>query len=563
MENRTLLFLALVFVTFLMWQEWQKDYGPKPVTPTVTGEQGKTTGAADSGDVPTANESTGRQTSASSTSDVPGEKSTLQKQQRISVKTDLFGIEIDTLGGDLRTVDLLKYPVEVDKPEQPFRLMSEDHNNLFIAQSGFANKKSSTDYLVKAPNHNTIYSAAQTSYAMKDGEDRLDVSMSWTSPEGVVFTKHFIFERGSYVVQVKHAVANKSGKEWRGNSYFQLQRNKDAKDGTSQFVYSYLGGVVYSPEEKYKKISFDDMKDENLKRDIKGGWAAMIQHYFLAAIIPDASQAQSYYSYSINNDTRFALGYQSQQLSVTPGGTGEISSRLFVGPKLQNTLEKVAPGLELTVDYGWLTILSKPLFWLLDWLHRMLGNWGWAIIVLTIMVKGAFYKLSEKGYKSSANMKRIAPRMQALKERCGDDKQKYAMAMQEMFRKEKVNPMGGCLPILVQIPVFIALYWVLLESVELRQAPWALWIIDMSRADPYFVLPVLYGITMFIQNKLNPAPPDPMMAKMMMMMPIGLTVLFAFFPAGLVLYWVVSNILSIAQQAYITKVVLADGKPVS
>lgn len=565
-QNRNLLLIALAVVSFLLWDTWQKDYGPRQTTPEAT--SGTPTVNAKRDDLPTASDMPVGDTSPSASETVTGapqiSDNKLQTKQRIKVVTDLYSAEIDTFGADLRVVELKQYPVAVNKPDQPVRLMSDTSDNLFVAQSGFTGKKSKDgDFITKSPNHYSVYKTTHNRYEMREGQDKLDVALSWTSPDGVVFTKYYIFSRGSYEVEVKDTIDNKTGKEWRGNAYYQLQRTEPQDDGTTKFVYSYLGGVLYSPEKKYQKINFDDMQDENLKRDVKGGWTAMIQHYFLAAWIPDAEQTFSYFSRALDDNTRYVIGYTSRQYQVAAGSKNEVGSRLFVGPKLQNTLETVAPGLELTVDYGWLTLVSKPLFWLLNWLHNFLGNWGWAIIFVTIIIKAAFYKLSATSYKSMANMKRVAPRLQALKERYGDDKKKMSQGMMELYKTEKVNPLGGCLPIVIQIPVFIALYWVLLESVELRQAPWILWIKDMSQADPYFILPVLMGITMFIQHRLNPAPMDPMQAKMMMMLPFVFTIFFAFFPAGLVIYWVVNNTLSIAQQAYITKVVLAENKAVT
>ncbi|MCW8828659.1 MAG: membrane protein insertase YidC, partial [Gammaproteobacteria bacterium] len=302
---------------------------------------------------------------------------------------------------------------------------------------------------------------------------------------------------------------------------------------------------------------FDDMRKETLSRNIEGGWAAMIQHYFLSAWVPQPDEAANYYSKAPGGN-RYILGMVSPAMSVAPGESQSISSRLYVGPKLQDQLEEVAKGLELTVDYGFLTVIAKPLFWMLELIHSFVGNWGWSIILITIMIKAAFYKLSETSYKSMAQMRKLQPRLKQLKERFGDDKQKLNEAMMKMYREEKINPLGGCLPILVQIPVFIALYWMLLESVEMRQAPFMFWIQDLSIKDPYFVLPVLMGITMFIQHRLNPTPLDPIQARVMMILPIAFTFFFMFFPAGLVLYWVVNNTLSIAQQYYITRVVIGD-----
>ncbi|MEA2093768.1 MAG: membrane protein insertase YidC, partial [Pseudomonadota bacterium] len=327
----------------------------------------------------------------------------------------------------------------------------------------------------------------------------------------------------------------------------------------STFIHTYMGGVLYSPEEKYEKISFDDMIDGKLDRKVTDGWVAMIQHYFLAALIPETGEEDRYYTNTLSG-ARYVIGMISPLQTIAAGESGSFSTRLYAGPKLQDEMARVAPGLELTVDYGVLTVLSQPLFWLLNAIHNLVGNWGWAIILLTILIKLAFYKLSETSYRSMANMRKLAPRMKSLKERYGDDRQKLNQAMMEMYKKEKINPLGGCLPILVQIPVFIALYWVLLESVEMRQAPFMLWLQDLSSPDPYYVLPLLMGATMLIQQKLNPAPLDPIQAKVMMALPVVFTVFFAFFPSGLVLYWVVNNTLSIAQQWVITKRIEQGGK---
>ncbi|MDH5778785.1 MAG: membrane protein insertase YidC, partial [Gammaproteobacteria bacterium] len=446
-QNRTLLLIALAVVSFLMWDAWQRDYGPQPQvtqTPTTGSKQLGGNDLPTATDVPS-NASATTPTAKASSSTVPQQASSnrLQSKQRIKITTDVFAAEVDTFGGDLRVVDLVKYPTDVKKPDDYVRLFKDDQPGLFVAQSGFAGKKSKSNaFITKSPNHYSVYKSTQSSYSLKDGQDTLDVAMSWTSPEGVVFTKHYIFKRGSYEIEVKDSINNKTGKEWRGNAYYQLQRSKPDSDGTSQFVYSYLGGVIYSPDKKYQKIDFDDMSDENLSRDIKGGWAAMIQHYFLGAWVPAAEQNFKYFTRALDNSSRFVIGYTAlEEKAVAAGSSSSISSRLFVGPKLQNQLEKVAPGLELTVDYGWLTVVSKPLFWLLDWLHEFLGNWGWAIIVVTILIKLAFYKLSEASYKSMANMRRIHPRLVGLKERYGDDKQKMHQAMMDIYRKEKINPL--------------------------------------------------------------------------------------------------------------------------
>ncbi len=561
-NNRLLLFMALVAVSFLIWDTWQREYGPQPPAPTVAETADRTDSPPKANDIPTANDVPSAPMARASSRDesVPEAKNKkkFKSDQRIQVKTDLFYIEIDSIGGDLRVLDLKQYPVNVETPENPVRLMDDKLPNIFIVQSGFAGKNSKSKAITtQSPNHYTNYEVASRHYNLAEGRDSLDVDLNWTSADGIKFTKRYTFKRNSYEIDVTYIIDNQSGKQWHGNSYYQIQRNQNTSIEESRFVYSYMGGVIYSPEKKYQKIKFDDIADGNLSRDIQDGWVAMIQHYFLSAWIPETGKTFNYFSRMIGDNERYVIGYKSiDEYSVAAGERQSISGRLFIGPKLQYKLETIAPGLELTVDYGWLTVIAQPIFWLLNKIHSLLGNWGWSIILLTIMIKLAFYKLSETSYKSMANMRRVQPRLVAMKDRFGDDKQKLHQAMMDLYRKEKINPLGGCLPILVQIPVFIALYWVLLESVELRQAPWILWIKDMSRADPYFILPVIMGATMMIQHRLNPTPVDPMQAKLMMILPLVFTVFFAFFPAGLVLYWVVNNTLSIAQQAYITKVVM-------
>lgn len=550
-QQRFFLFIALAIIMFLLWDAWQKDFGPQPVQ-TVTSNQ--TLSPAKAIDIP---EGTDTPTVSSAPGSIPQavQQPVFATSKEITIETDLMRVVLNTTGGDVRKIDLLKYPVDIKEPNNPFRLFNDGNSNIFTAQSGFTNKKARDNSSTQAPNHYTIFSAKSDSYKLSADKQTLEVPLSWVSKEGVEFTKTYIFKRGEYLVDVKHTITNRSNKPWYGNLYQQLQR-KVPEDSGSAFIYTYTGGVTYSPDEKYQKYDFDDMADANLNKTITGGWAAMIQHYFLGAWIPTEKEQFSYYSQNLG-DNRYVLGMKSaQEIKVDAGTVNTVTNQLFAGPKLQKALEKVAPGLELTVDYGALTFIAKPIFWLLDKIHGLVNNWGWAIILLTLLIKLAFYKLSEASYKSMANMRKVQPRMQAIKDRYGDDKQKMNQAVMDLYRKEKINPLGGCLPILVQIPVFIALYWVLLESVEMRQAEWILWIKDMSSADPYFILPLLMGITMFIQQKLNPAPIDPVQAKIMMMLPVVFTVFFAFFPAGLVLYWVANNVLSITQQWYITRMVI-------
>ena len=550
MDNQRLfLFVALSFVILLLWQAWVEDYAPPPPPPAEVTEGAPAVPAAPGdADLPV----TPQAVPAIDTA-LP-ETGLLKSADAIEVETDLFKIRIDTTGGDLRQADLLDYPATNEKDSPPFRLLNDSLPNLFIVQSGLR-ANSGTE-----PTHHVTYSVEQTSYRMPDDADTLEVPLVWRSPEGVEVIKRYTFHRGSYVVDLDHIVTNNSGSDWQGREYRQLQRTQVAETGQSTFIYTYMGGVIYSPEEKYEKIKFDEMLEADLDRTITDGWAAMLQHYFLGALIPPAGVAEHYYTKTLSN-ARYVIGLIAPSWrTVADGESGTFSTRLFIGPKLQDQMREVATGLELTVDYGLLTVLAQPLFWLLKTINNLVGNWGWAIVIVTLIIKLVFYKLSETSYRSMANMRKLTPRLQSLKERYGDDRQKLNQAMMELYKKEKINPLGGCLPILVQIPVFIALYWVLLESVELRQAPFMLWIQDMSSPDPYFILPLLMGASMLIQQKLNPAPLDPIQAKVMMVLPIVFTVFFAFFPSGLVLYWVVNNILSIAQQWVITRRIEAGGK---
>ena len=553
MDNQRLfLFVALSFVMLLLWQSWMEDYGPPPAPPETSVPAAMTDpvpgdAISNSDDIPSASSEFAPQASA-----LP-DTGLLKTAEYIEVETDLFKIRIDTTGGDLRQADLLDYPATTEPDSQPFRLLNDSLPNLFVIQSGLRASVGTE------PTHHVVYTPEQSHYRMAESDEELVVPMTWRSPEGVEVIKRYVFHRGSYAIDLQHEVRNHSGEDWHGRQYRQLQRTQVAETGQSTFIYTYMGGVIYSPEEKYEKIKFDHMVDGDLDRTITDGWAAMLQHYFLGALIPARDEANRYYTKALSN-ARYVIGMISPGQTVAAGSSGLYETQVFIGPKLQDEMKQVATGLELTVDYGMLTVLAQPEFWLLQKIHGLVGNWGWAIVFVTMLIKLAFYKLSETSYKSMANMRKLAPRLKTLKERYGDDRQKLNTAMMDMYKKEKINPLGGCLPIVVQIPVFISLYWVLLEAVELRQAPFMLWLTDLSAPDPFYVLPLLMGATMLIQQRLNPAPMDPIQAKVMMALPIVFTVFFAFFPSGLVLYWVVNNTLSIAQQWVITRRIERGGK---
>ena len=538
MENqRIFLFLALSIIGLLLWTSWERDTS----APVATEE------AVEEEDVPAPAEDTPDDAPDRAAEDTPArEQAEAEDERRVRVVTDLMDLEISTRGGDIRRVDLLQHGTTATD-DTPFRLMADDRDPLFIAQTGLI------DGSDNRPDHRALFTAENDEYRLEEGEDEITVRLTWSDADrGIELARVYTFERDSYVIDVRHQVRNQGEEDWSGYSYFQLRRNPDPPGTTPWYIYTFTGGSIYSPDDRFEKISFDDMDDENLSRDIRDGWAAMIQHYFLGAWIPPESQALRFYTQA-QAGNEYVLGMSSGRQTVAPGDETEFASRLFVGPKEQDRLRELHDSLTLSVDYGFLTILAKPLFWLLDNIQNIVGNWGVAIILVTLLIKLAFYKLSATSYRSMAKMRRVQPRMQQLKERHGDDKQALNQAMMELYKKEKINPLGGCLPILVQIPVFIALYWVLLESVELRHAPFMLWIQDLSTRDPYFVLPLLMGATMFLQQKLNPAPMDPIQQRIMMSLPFVFTIFFMFFPAGLVLYWVVNNSLSIAQQWYITR----------
>ena len=548
MDNlRLLLFFALAIVLLLIYQAWMADYGRSVAQPEAVQQPQAPEQAADPTAVPEVSEVPQAPTPTAAAPPVVSEPA--GSSDIILVETDLLKLEIARRGGTVLSAWLKDYAVDAKDPETKFRLFKPNPPNMFIAQSGLLGGEKG-----QLPTHEANFTSAQESYVLAPDQNELVIDLLWSHPSGVQVKKRYRLERGSYLIRLSQEIANNSGSLLTVRSYEQLQRTELVDPKASQFIYTYTGAVYYSPEEKYTKESFGDMRDGKLQRVVSGGWIAMIQHYFLSAWIPPSDTVETLYT-NVLNDSRYIIGQYTDPVAIADGTSYSFENRLFIGPKLQDALAAIAPGLELAVDYGWLTILAQPIFWLLSKIHAVVGNWGWAIIILTILIKVAFYKLSETSYKSMANMRKVTPRMQALKDKYGDDKQRLNQAMMDLYKKEKINPLGGCLPILVQIPVFIALYWVLLESVELRHAPFALWINNLSDPDPYFILPLIMGVSMFIQQKLNPPPPDPIQAKVMMSLPFVFTVFFAFFPSGLVLYWVVNNILSIAQQWHITRTI--------
>ncbi|RMX21734.1 membrane protein insertase YidC [Legionella jordanis] len=548
--RRVILYAALALVVYSLWMNWQKDY--PPIAQTSLSSQNAV--ATKHGTLlPAVNPK--NQQSSQPQNLVEQEDNTKSPSQAIQVKTDVLNLAINTADGDIVGAQLLDYPVSVEQKDKAITILQDEGNQRYVANSSLfvpeGNSVKNLDFNFTSP---------QQKYELAEGANDLTVTLNGRTADGLDVKKEFHFTRGSYLIQVKYFIKNESSQEWTGYMNTQLLRSSPQEDKSSIFhVGSYTGASYSQPgQHRYQKVPFSNMAKSNLDVNAKGGWIAMQQHYFLTAWVPNSDSENMFYTRALNND--YTIGAVSQPIKVAPGEQKTVGSKLYVGPEITSDLKAIAPGLDLTVDYGWLWFLSSLLFSIMKAIYSVVGNWGWAIVLVTVLIKLAFYRLSASSYKSMAGMRKLQPKLQALRERYGDDKAKLSQATMELYRQEKVNPLGGCLPILIQIPVFIALYWVLLESVELRQAPFILWIKDLAVADPYHVLPIIMGATMLIQQKLNPAPPDPMQAKLMMFLPIVFTALFWNFPAGLVLYWIVNNTLSILQQWYITRK-YSDDKP--
>ena len=541
MDNiKTFLIFGLLIVSLLLWEAWQNEYArPAQVSEQAMSEAGVYP-VEEKGDLPDlpviSNVSDGSLPALEKRRATGGSK-------QVHIKTDLMDLYIDSKGGDIRRLALSKYPVESSKPDVPVQFLNDNAADFFVVQSGLRSD-------ARAPTHYEQYSVEKSEYELTAGKDSITVPMYWQSKDGLKVTKTYRFHRDSYLIDVDYQVTNRSGETFSAYPYAQFNRSRPNDD--TSLIYTYTGAVFSSPGDEYEKIDFDDLDDASYSKTAASGWTAMIQHYFVAAMIPSPSdQNKSFYGKSINEEN-YTAGIKMPTMVIKAGAQGQANYSMYLGPKEQKRLEPIADNLGLTVDYGLLTIISQPLFTVMEWIHKLTNNWGWSIVFLTVLIKLVFYKLSAASYRSMAGMRKLTPKLATLKERYGDDKKQFNQAMMELYKAEKINPLGGCLPILVQMPVFLAFYWVLVESIELRQADFVLWLTDLTAMDPYFILPVIFGISMFIQQKLNPAPQDPAQAMVMKAFPIVFTVFFAFFPSGLVLYWVVNNILSIAQQWYIT-----------
>ncbi|QEY60083.1 membrane protein insertase YidC [Pseudomonas sp. C27(2019)] len=572
--KRTILLVALAVVSYMMVLQWNQDYGQAPVTAATTQSNSvnsqssvndsvpqNTAHAANNDDLPIAvNELT----------QDPTLTNNVVSDNLIYVQTDVLQLAIDPNGGDIVELKLSQYPRNASNPDIPLQLFENSNERIYVAQSGLVGANGPD----ARPSGRPVYSVSQQHFSLADGQNELNVDLSFQE-NAVNYTKRFTFHRGlstecsareisqrkvecinqqAYQVQLTYLIDNQSDRDWQGNLFAQLKRDGqgDPSSTTATGTATYLGAALWTAEEPYKKLSMSNMDDKKFSQAIQGGWVAWLQHYFVTAWVADSEQTNQVTTRK-DSQGNYIIGYTTPALSVAPGQHAQASAILYAGPKIQSHLKNLSPGLELTVDYGFLWFIAQPIFWLLGVIHSILGNWGWSIIVLTILIKLAFFPLSAASYKSMARMRAVAPRMAALKEEHAGDRQKLSQGMMELYKKEKINPLGGCLPILVQMPVFLSLYWVLLESVEIRQAPFMFWLTDLSSKDPFFILPIIMGLSMFVQQQLNPTPPDPMQAKVMKLLPIIFTFFFLWFPSGLVLYWVVNNVLSIGQQWYITR----------
>ena len=539
MDTRRLVLFVIFSMSILMlWEAWQRQHTPAEITQKI------------SSNAPMDNSVPSQSTSAAvvAKTEMPAESDyKLLSGQRISVVTDLYKADIETTGGDLRRLELLKHRA-ADNDKTNFVLLDDAANPMtYVAQTGLIG--------ADLPTHKAVFTTSATSYQMQPDQDSLEVRLNWLS-NGVSVDKIYTFHRNRYAIDVTYEVKNGSANAITPAVYYQIVHDNLSNQG-SKLMPTFTGGAYYSEATKFKKLKFADMDKEALKLSSNDGWVGLLQHYFVSAWIPKDGLVRDFYSKKIN-EHMYTIGSKSALATIAPGATLVVPARLFSGPQTKVDLISTAPGLEYTVDYGWLTVVATPLFWMLSKIHALVSNWGVAIILLTVLIKAAFFRLSASSYRSMAQMRELAPRLESMKAKFGDDRQKMQAAMMELYKKEKINPMGGCLPILVQIPVFISLYWMLLGSVELRHAPFFGWIQDLSAIDPFYILPILMGATMIIQTRLNPKPADPLQAKVMTWMPVVFSVFFFFFPAGLVLYWLVNNVLSITQQWYINKMIHAE-----
>ncbi len=525
--QRLILFLVFSFSLLFLWQEWQKEH--RPVVPAAPPS-------------PLSAPAPSAPATAPGASVVPAVNAP-QSGQRVHVRTDTMAAEIDTLGGDLVYLELLQHRDTLDGSKN-LVLLGPEHR--YSAQSGLTGG---------LPFHRTLFTTAELETSLASGKDHLEVRLEASAPGGVKVTKILTFHRASYQIDMTEEIRNGTASPLSTFAYFQLTRDGKAPAGDPRMAQTYTGAALYTEQDKFQKLPFSDIDKGKLpSKKSSDGWIAIVQHYFVAALLPPDKVQRDFYASRLAEEF-YSVGVKIPVGPIAPGAAESVAVALYAGPQYQDNLDAVAPGLQLVVDYGNFKMISEPLFWVLKFFHGWMGNWGLAIILLTVVIKLIFFPLSAASYRSMAKMKLVTPRLMKLREQYADDKAKMNQAMMDLYKTEKINPLGGCLPILVQIPVFIALYWVLFESVELRNAPFYLWIEDLSAPDPWYVLPTLMMASMLVQTKMNPTPPDPVQAKVMMIMPFAFGVMFYFFPSGLVLYWFVNNILSILQQWQITRMI--------
>jgi len=550
---RIYVWIAFAATLYICYMIWQHDY-PPPIE-SVAAPVVSTSTSSSIPALPVDASSTPQSIAPAATeARAPTAPDVFPAAKTVSVRTDVFDLSISTQGGELDRADLLGYPVNKDQPDKLVRLFDSAGENFYVARSGLR----ATDEHA-APTHQAIYSSAADRYQLDSGENTLVVPLTWTNGS-VTVTKIYTFKRGSYVIGLDYKIENNSSSEWKAASYVQFVRHQPVIKASmlNAESYAYIGPSVFDGKGK-KNLKLDSDDSKNFQGDFTGGWLAAMQHHFVAAAVPNPDQL---YNYQLNVESaqQFTFTYRGPVVAVPAGSKGEFHETLFVGPKIQSQLKTVGSELELTADYGRLTLVAGPLFWVLEKVHSFIGNWGWSIILVTLLIKLVFYKLTEASGKSMAKMREMAPRLKALQERYKDDREQLGRATMEFYKREKINPLAGCLPTLIQMPVWMAFYWVILNSAEIRQAPFIGYLSDLSSRDPYFILPIILGAANFAQFRLNPAPADPVQAKVMMMMPLLMTGMMAFFPAGLALYWITNTVLSIAQQWHINRVVAAGAK---
>jgi YidC/Oxa1 family membrane protein insertase len=546
-SQRLILFFVFSFSVFMLLDAWQRDQQPARPAEEVAGKAAKTPPPSAQPPVP------GEKLTASQAAVPKQARAAPESGVAIRVETDVLVAEISSQGGDVRRLQFKKHRDTVDRSKH-FVLFDSSAERTYIAQAGLIGNG--------LPNHRTLFTAPGESFQLAEGQDQFEVRLTAPPAAGAQVSKIFRFRRGSYLIDVSFEIVNAAEAAMQPYAYFQLVRDDKPLPGDSAMLPTYTGVALYTDKDKFQKLSFSDIEKGKAQysRNSEDGWIAILQHYFFSAWLPRSGVAREFYARRLE-DGLYSAGVIVPAGAIAPGATGTVTVPLYAGPEEQEKLAKIAPGLDLTIDYGWLTVIAVPLFWVLAWLNHWVGNWGVAIILLTVIIKLLFYPLSAASYRSMAKMRVLAPKLQKLKDQYGQDRQRLQQAMMELYKTEKINPLGGCMPIVVQIPVFIALYWVLLASVELRHAPFMLWIDDLAAPDPWFILPVLMAVTMWVQTLLNPEPPDPVQARVMKIMPIVFSVFFFFFPAGLVLYWLVNNVLSIAQQWRITRVLEREAAP--